>query len=884
MVHVTYMTSNEIRERFLKFFESKGHKITPSASLIPSDSSILLTIAGMVPFKPIFLGQVKSSLKRAVTSQKCIRTNDIENVGKTARHHTFFEMLGNFSFGDYFKEDAIKWAWEFFTEVIGFSEEKLWVSIFKDDDESNDIWHNLVGLPEKRIVRLGEEDNFWKVGPTGPCGPCSEIYIDLGEEKASKEGGGVGVDERYLELWNLVFMQYNREEDGSLTPLPKQNIDTGLGLERIASVLQKADTDFETDLFLPIIKFVAQNASIKYKEDQKKDLALKVIADHIRALVFMISDGIVPSNEGRGYVLRMLLRRAFRYGKVINYNQPFLYEVAPVVINLMKEVYPEIHKEENRIYQVILAEEKRFQETLNVGIQILDNLKKDLKQKNKDKLSGKDAFKLYDTYGFPLELTRDILEEDGFGVEEDDFKNKMKIQRERSRGSRVKTKASTEDDKISQKLYQDILKERGETEFIGYDSIEAKSKIIAITKEDKLVDKVKVGDKCKIFLEKTPFYAEKGGQIGDKGVITSPFKNDLLIEILDTQTPIEGLTAHFAEISKGKIKVGDEVLARVDLLRRKAIARNHTATHLLHRALRDVLGEHVKQFGSAVNNHHLRFDFNHFAPLTMEELEKIENLVNEKILDELKVETKISTFDKAKEMGAIALFGEKYDEEVRVVKIGEFSLELCGGTHLNSTSNIGLFKILNEEGIGSGLRRIEAVTGDRALKYIKDKENIIKEVSEKLQTVPSDMPAKINQITDDVNNMKREIKILRHKLAHYEVDKLLSKKREIKGVNIISLKVEAEDNNDLRNWGDLIKDKIKSGVVVLGTELDNGKVALLAMVTDDLAQKGYSAGNIIKVIAPMVGGKGGGKKTMAQAGGSKVDKLNQALEKVYEIV
>ena len=884
MFLMNHMTSKEIREKFLKFFESKGHQITRSASLVPSDPSILLTIAGMVPFKPIFLGQVKSSLKKAVSSQKCIRTNDIENVGKTARHHTFFEMLGNFSFGDYFKEDAIKWAWEFFTEVIGFPEEKLWVSIFKDDDESYDIWHNLIGLPEKRIVRLGEKDNFWKVGPTGPCGPCSEIYIDLGEEKASKQGGGVGVDDRYLELWNLVFMQYNREEDGLLTPLPKKNIDTGLGLERIASVLQKVDTDFETDLFLPIIEFVAQNAGIKYKEDQKKDLALKVIADHVRALVFMISDGIVPSNEGRGYVLRMLLRRAFRYGKVINYNQPFLYEVAPVVIGLMKEVYPETYEAENRICQVILAEEKRFQETLNIGIQILDNLKEELKQKNKDKLSGRDAFKLYDTYGFPLELTRDILEEDGFGIEEDDFKNEMKIQKERSRESWVKTKASPEDDKINQKLYQDILKERGVTEFIGYNSVETKSKVIAITKDDKLVNEAAEGDKCEIFLQKTPFYAEKGGQIGDKGVITSTSKNDLLVEILDTQVPIEGLIAHFAEISKGEIKVGDEVLARVDSLQRQAIARNHTATHLLHGALRDVLGDHVKQSGSAVNNHHLRFDFSHFAPLTMDELEKIENLVNEKILDELKVETKISTFDKAKEMGAIALFGEKYGEQVRVVKIGEFSLELCGGTHLNSTSNIGLFKILNEEGIGSGLRRIEAVTGVRALKYIKEKESIIQEISDKLQVIPSEITVKINQIIDDANYMKKKIKIIRNKLAHYEVDKLLFKKKEIKGVNIISLKVEAEDNNDLRNWGDLIKDKIKSGIVVLGTELDNGKVALLAMVTDDLAEKGYNAGNIIKDIAPIVGGKGGGKKTMAQAGGSKADKLNQALEKVYEII
>lgn len=884
MFLMKYMTSNEIREKYLKFFEDKGHKITRSASLVPSDPSILLTIAGMVPFKPIFLGQVKSSLKRAVSSQKCIRTNDIENVGKTARHHTFFEMLGNFSFGDYFKESAIKWAWEFFTEVIGFSPEKLWVSIFQDDDESYDIWHNLIGLPEKRIARLGEKDNFWKVGPTGPCGPCSEIYIDLGTEKASKEGGGVGVDDRYLELWNLVFMQYNRGEDGSLTPLPKKNIDTGLGLERIASVLQKVDTDFETDLFLPIIEFVAQNAGIKYKEDQKKDLALKVIADHIRALVFMISDGIVPSNESRGYVLRMLLRRAFRYGKVINYQQPFLFEVAPVVIGLMKEVYPEIYREENRICQVILTEEKRFQETLNIGIQILDNLKEELKQKNKNKLSGKEAFKLYDTYGFPLELTKDILEEDGFGIEEDDFRKEMNIQKERSRESWIKTKTSPEDDKISQKLYHDILKESGETVFIGYEANEVKTRIIALIQEDKLVDKVKAGDNCKIFLEKTPFYAEKGGQVGDKGLIASVSKDNTLAEVLDTQVAAEGLIVHFSEIKQGEIKVGEEVLAQVDSSYRMAIARNHTATHLLHSVLREVLGEHVKQSGSAVNSCHLRFDFNHFAPLNSEELEKIENLVNEKILDALPVNTKISTFDKAREMGAIALFGEKYGDEVRVVKIGDFSLELCGGTHLNSTANIGLFKILSEEGIGSGLRRIEAVTGLEALNNIKEKESILKKVSEQIQTIPSDLPMKLNQIIDDANQMKKKIKIMRNKLAHYEVDQLLFKKKEIKGVNIVALQVESEDNNDLRNWGDLIKEKIKTGIVVLGAELEQNKVALLAMVSDDLAEKGYNAGNIIKAIAPIVGGKGGGKKTMAQAGGTEVDKLTQALEKVYEII
>jgi len=879
------MTSNEIREKFLKFFESKGHKIIPSASLVPADPSILLTIAGMVPFKPIFLGQVKSSLKRATTCQKCIRTTDIENVGRTARHHTFFEMLGNFSFGDYFKKEAIQWGWEFFTEVIGFPEEKLWISIYKDDNESFDIWHNLIGLPEKRIVRLGEKDNFWKVGPTGPCGPCSEIYIDLGEERASKEGEGVGVDgERYLELWNLVFMQYNRNEDGSLTPLPKKNIDTGLGLERIASVLQKVNTDFETDLFLPVINFIAQNAGIKYKENEKKDLALKVIADHIRALVFMIADGIIPANEGRGYVLRMLLRRAFRYGKWINFNQPFLYEIAPMVIDLMKEVYPEAVKGKNRICQIIIAEEKRFQETLNVGIQILDVMKAELIQKNKNKLSGKDAFKLYDTYGFPLELTKDVLREDGFEIEEKDFEDEMKIQRERSRKFWVEAKIGVKNDKVKQKLYEDILKEYGETEFIGYDFEEAKSKIIAIIKDDKLVEEAVAGDKCEIIIERTPFYAEKGGQMGDYGAIISSSQKDLLITVLDTQNPIEGLVVHSVIINKGKIRVNNEIIARVDLIRRTAIARNHTSTHLLHRALTEVLGSHVKQSGSAVNDHHLRFDFNHFAPLTKDELDKIEDLVNEKVLDDLKVETKFTTFDKAKEMGAIALFGEKYGEQVRVVKIGEFSLELCGGTHVNYTSNIGLFKILNEQGIGSSLRRVEAVTGEKALKYVKEREEIINEISDKLQIAPPEILLKIDQIINDINNLKKEIKLTQSKLARYEIDRLISKKRESKGINIISVKVDALDINDLRNWGDLIKEKIKSGVIVLGTELNQNKVGLLAMVTEDLVSKGFDAGNIIRAIAPIVNGRGGGKKTMAQAEGSKVDKLNQALEKVYEII
>ena len=513
------MSSKEIRELFLKFFESKGHQILPSASLVPADPTILLTIAGMVPFKPIFLGQVKSSMKRATTCQKCVRTTDIENVGRTARHHTFFEMLGNFSFGDYFKKEAIQWSWELFTEVIGFPKEKLWVSIYKDDEEAYELWHNLVGLPEHKIVRLGEEDNFWKVGPTGPCGPCSEIYIDLGSERVSHSSGGVGVDgERYLELWNLVFMQYNRNEDGSLTPLPKKNIDTGLGLERIASVLQGVETDFETDLFLPLINFVAENAGVRYRQDQKKDLALKVISDHIRALVFMIADGIIPSNEGRGYVLRMLLRRAFRYGRWLNFDRPFLFEIAPEVIKLMQDIYPEIASAQNQICQVILSEEKKFQETLNTGIQILEAMKSNLKKKNESILSGEDAFKLYDTYGFPIELTRELLREDGFEVKEAEFEQAMNIQRERSRKIWSESKIILEGDKAKKLIYENVLQENGETIFTGYESGQEKAQIIAIIKDGQRKEMVRQGDKAEIVLDRTPFYAEKGGQIGDQGV------------------------------------------------------------------------------------------------------------------------------------------------------------------------------------------------------------------------------------------------------------------------------------------------------------------------------------------------------------------------------
>ncbi|MDD4363695.1 MAG: alanine--tRNA ligase, partial [Atribacterota bacterium] len=704
------MSSHQIRTAFLDFFQSKEHKIIPSASLIPEDPSILFTIAGMVPFKPIFLGQKKSSLKRATTSQKCLRTNDIENVSKTARHHTFFEMLGNFSFGDYFKEDAIKWSWEFFTDIIGFSKEKLFVSVYKDDDESFILWHNMIGLSENHIVRLGEEDNFWKVGPVGPCGPCSEIYIDLGPERDSKNGG-VGENDRYLELWNLVFMQFNRNEDGSLETLPNKNIDTGLGLERISSVLQKAPSDFETDLFLPIIQYTAQKAGVKYNEKNEYNIALKVIADHLRALVFMISDGILPSNEGRGYVLRMLLRRAYRYGKVLGLNEPFLYDAAPSVINIMQGAYPELKEKEKDIYELILIEENKFQETLNLGLGILESYLNKLKSGNQKILNGKDAFTLYDTYGFPLEITKDILSESGFTVDEKDYDKYMQEQKNRSRQSWPAGKDEQRQEEKMTSILQDLLSKFGGSVFTGYHQISSQTEIIAIIKQGEQVTQLDSGQKGLIILKETPFYAEKGGQKGDCGVITSLDNEEFSsANIYDTQTPVDDIIVHYATVEKGSFMVNQKVKAQVHNQERLAIAANHTATHLLHHALRSVLGEHVKQAGSSVTADHLRFDFTHYKSISDEELEEIEKIINKQIEEGYPVKSSITNIKSAKEEGAIALFGEKYGDTVRMIDIGGFSKELCGGTHLDNTSMIGFFKIEIEQSIGSGLRRIATVT------------------------------------------------------------------------------------------------------------------------------------------------------------------------------
>lgn len=878
------MTGQQIRTAFLQFFQSKGHKITPSASLIPDDPTILLTIAGMVPFKPIFLGQVKSALKRATTSQKCLRTNDIENVGKTARHHTFFEMLGNFSFGDYFKKEAILWGWEFFTEVIGLPQDKLYVSVYKDDDEAFNLWHTMVGLPEERIVRLGEEDNFWKVGPEGPCGPCSEIYIDLGPEKASPHRGGVGVDDRYLELWNLVFMQYNRNKDGSLTPLPSQNIDTGLGLERMASVLQNASSDFETDLFLPIIDYTGQKAGVLYGKNQKTDVALKIISDHIRAIVFLISDGVMPSNEGRGYVLRMLLRRAYRFGKLLNFNEPFLYDIAPQVIQIMQTSYPELKERESVICELILTEENRFQATLQLGLHMLEEYIRKLRRGNQQVLSGKDAFTLYDTYGFPLEITRDILSESGLSVDEQDYEKYMSEQKERSRQSRGQDRNSDKVKEKQEQIYQEIQSISGDTEFCGYTRIAASTRIIAIIKNSKQIEQLNANEDALIILEETPFYAEKGGQKGDTGTITDTDKSDSLARIYDTRMPLEGLIVHHARVEKGTFTKNQIVKAEIDNEERTAIAANHTATHLLHYALREVLGNHVTQAGSSVTSERLRFDYTHYSQLQKEELAQIERIVNQKIRENHRVTSEIIGFQTAREKGALAFFNEKYGEQVRMIDIGGFSKELCGGTHLEQTFKIGIFKIVLEQGIGSGLRRIEAVTGEKAWDYIKKEESILEELQKSLDVTINKLPQKVEQLLLERESLVRSYRLLRKNTLPYRLESIINSKKIIKEISLVSAILDIDDKSELRTAGDLLKEKIKSGIIILGATLKEDKIILIVMLTDDLIHKGYDAGKIIAPLAQALRGKGGGKRHYAQAGGTGHSKLRDLFQNIEQYI
>ncbi|MEN0663425.1 alanine--tRNA ligase [Caldifermentibacillus hisashii] len=868
------LTSAEIRRMYLEFFKEKGHKIEPSASLIPHDDPSLLWInSGVATLKKYFDGRVKPDNPRITNAQKSIRTNDIENVGKTARHHTFFEMLGNFSIGDYFKEEAIIWAWEFLTSPkwIGFEPEKLSVTIHPEDEEAYKIWHEKVGIPEERIIRL--EGNFWDIGE-GPSGPNSEIFYDRGPEFGNDDNDPElypgGENDRYLEVWNLVFSQFNHNPDGSYTPLPKKNIDTGMGLERMASVIQNTKTNFETDLFIPIIKKTEEISGVKYGDNDDFDVAFKVIADHIRTVTFAVGDGALPSNEGRGYVLRRLLRRAVRYAKQIQIERPFMFELVPVVGEIMEDYYPEVKNKAEFIGKVIKNEEERFHETLNEGIAILTDIIEKAKSTGKKTIAGVDVFRLYDTYGFPVELTEEYAQDAGLAIDHHGFEKEMELQRERARKARQETGSM-------QVQGGDLGEFTVSSTFVGYDTLETNAKIIGIFKDGKLISSANQGEEIQLILDQTPFYAESGGQIADRGTITA---EGLVIEVLDVQKAPNRQNLHRAVVKQGLAETGQTVFAKIDSKNRLQITKNHSATHLLHRALKDVLGEHVNQAGSLVEPDRLRFDFSHFGQVTEEELSKIEKIVNEKIWESLPVEIMEKPLAEAKAMGAMALFGEKYGEIVRVVKMGEYSIELCGGCHVPNTSAIGLFKLVTETGIGAGTRRIEAVTGEKAYQYMSDQIQILNDAAHKLKANVKDVPEKIAALQKELREAHKEIESLTAKLGNIEAKSLINKVKEVNGIQLLVSRVEINESNQLRTMLDELKQKIKSGVIVLGAVLD-GKVQLIAGVTKDLTGT-YHAGKLIKEVAGICGGGGGGRPDMAQAGGKDPNRLSEALQYVEE--
>ena len=867
------LTGSEIRKKFVDFFESKQHKYYESASLIPDDPTLLLTVAGMVPFKPYFLGQKEAPTPRVVTYQKCIRTNDLDNVGRTARHHTFFEMLGNFSFGDYFKEEAIEWSWEFITEVLKLDPEKLWISIFTTDDEAERIWNQKIGVPMERLVRLGEDDNWWSAGPVGSCGPCTEIHVDLGPEYGGDENsklGDEGTDDRFIEIWNLVFTEYNRLEDGSLEPLPKKNIDTGAGLERVAAMVQKKANNYETDLIFPIIERAGELTNSKYTfgKDDKIDFSLKVIADHIRAITFMVSDGILPSNEGRGYVLRRILRRAVRHGRLLKNKENFLYKLVDTVIEMMNEAYPELVKNKKHIIKMIRIEEEKFSATLDQGMVIATSEIKKVKEAGKTELDASIVFKLYDTFGFPYELTEEICEEEGITISHEDYLAKMEEQRARARSAREVIKEAGQDEFI-ERFYD----EYGTTKFIGYENLEGLGKLLSVRKaeENKLI----------LIFDETPFYAESGGQIADTGKITG---EGIELEVLDVKKQKE-IFMHTVKVISGGDKVveGIELDLIVDGERRNEIKKNHTATHLLHKALKIVLGDHVSQAGSLVTPDRLRFDFAHYEGVTQEQLEEVERIVNEEIAKNEIVNISTMSMDEAREKGATALFGDKYGSVVRVVEVPTFSTELCGGIHVERTGEIGLFNILTENGIAAGVRRVEATTGFTSYKVVNKMERGLQELAKILKTDPYEdhLLTKATKITEDLKKAMKEIDTLKSKLATYEAKSLFDNVEEINGVKVLIHGFKGKDAGGLREIVDKAKDKLGSCVVVLGT--DNGKAVFAVGVTKDLMGK-VKAGDLVREIAKVANGNGGGRPDFAQAGGKDGNKVPTALEVAKEIL
>ncbi|AMQ21273.1 alanine--tRNA ligase [Geobacillus sp. JS12] len=864
------LTSAEVRRMFLEFFQEKGHAVEPSASLIPVDDPSLLWInSGVATLKKYFDGRIVPENPRICNAQKSIRTNDIENVGKTARHHTFFEMLGNFSIGDYFKREAIHWAWEFLTsdKWIGFDPERLSVTVHPEDEEAYNIWRNEIGLPKERIIRL--EGNFWDIGE-GPSGPNTEIFYDRGEafgnDPNDPELYPGGENERYLEVWNLVFSQFNHNPDGTYTPLPKKNIDTGMGLERMCSILQDVPTNFETDLFMPIIRATEQIAGERYGEDPDKDVAFKVIADHIRAVTFAIGDGALPSNEGRGYVLRRLLRRAVRYAKHIGIERPFMYELVPVVGEIMHDYYPEVKEKADFIARVIRTEEERFHETLHEGLAILAEVIEKAKEQGSRVIPGEEAFRLYDTYGFPIELTEEYAAEAGMTVNHAGFEREMERQRERARAARQ--------DVDSMQVQGGVLGDiKDESRFVGYDELVAASTVIAIVKDGRLVEEVKAGEEAQIIVDVTPFYAESGGQIADQGVFESETGTAV---VKDVQKAPNGQHLHAIIVERGTVKKGSRYTARVDEAKRMRIVKNHTATHLLHQALKDVLGRHVNQAGSLVAPDRLRFDFTHFGQVKPEELERIEAIVNEQIWKSLPVDIFYKPLEEAKAMGAMALFGEKYGDIVRVVKVGDYSLELCGGCHVPNTSAIGLFKIVSESGIGAGTRRIEAVTGEAAYRFMSEQLAILQEAAQKLKTSPKELNARLDGLFAELKELERENESLAARLAHMEAEHLTRQVKDVNGVPVLAAKVQANDMNQLRAMADDLKQKLGTAVIVLASA-QGGKVQLIAAVTDDLVKKGFHAGKLVKEVASRCGGGGGGRPDLAQAGGKDPSKVGEAL-------
>ncbi|BAI80923.1 alanyl-tRNA synthetase [Deferribacter desulfuricans SSM1] len=871
------MTGKEIREKFLKYFESKGHTRVPSSSLVPhNDPTLLFTNAGMNQFKDVFLGREKRDYTRACSCQKVVRAggkhNDLENVGRTARHHTFFEMLGNFSFGDYFKKEAIEYAWEFLTKEINLPADKLYITVYKDDDEAFEIWNKHIGVPADRIYRMDEKDNFWAMGDTGPCGPCSEILIDQGPEIGC---GRADCDpycdcDRHLELWNLVFMQYNRDESGKLNPLPKPSIDTGMGLERVTAVVQKVPSNFDTDLIKPIIEYAAKLSNKNYGDNEKDDTSLRVIADHARATTFLISDGVLPSNEGRGYVLRRIMRRAMRHGKMLGFKESFFYQVCEFVCDFMNDPYIELMDKKSYVSKVVKFEEERFNKTLETGLKIAEELLE--KYKENKEIPGFEIFRLYDTYGFPVDLLQDIMEDNGYKLDLVGFDEEMKKQQERAKNAWAGSGESFIAD-----IYKK-LENQFKTEFIGYENTKSESSVLAIVKDDNETQEISESSEFELILDKTPFYPESGGQVGDTGKI---YNENCNIEVLDCKK-VGNLIVHKSKLLSGKIKKGDKVTAVIDVEKRKNTERNHTATHLLHKALQMVLGDHVRQAGSLVAPDRLRFDFTHFAPVDDEEIKKIELLVNENIIKNIEVTKTIKPIEEAIKEGAMALFGEKYDKEVRVVEVPGFSKELCGGCHVGRTGDIGIFKIVSEASVAAGIRRIEAVTGLEAVKFTQEINSIAKKSALLLKSNINDVPSKITELQEQLKNTQKELTKLQDKLNASKAEDILSNVKEINGIKVLAIRMDNTEINALRNFVDMAKAKIKSGIVLVGS-VNGDKVTFLCGVTKDLTSK-YKAGDIVKEIAKITGGGGGGKPELAQAGGKNPEKIDEALNHIYNIL